>query len=367
MLSNTDLLFKKNLFYLSKSFSLSLLNTYTIEESKEYLYITLNNQNTNQTKMIEINKIRHNDHNHEDTLDFKDQLETIKFKVLYKIVNKKLKVVVWADFLIINELHNNINIILDKSVEKKVYGLKGQSSSSKEEKRVCKKRERIFSIESDLLTSNKSRTFVNEQDMMRNDMINKEEISVSLIEMKSKGMRNLLEKYYKMLENTKSDETKLSLNQEINTFDTLHLLENQNKQIGFMYIPLITEQHKSNITKNNSFKLVCLNNETVLFQIDNSIEILANYIRDDINVCKNHYLNFTFHNKNQLDLLTNIKNLNELLVPDAIDSLREFFSNSNQTEHCSLTKIINLSPKYLIINKSNLNLFITQEQCFDQG
>jgi hypothetical protein len=368
ILTNDEVLSRKNQFYLSKNFSQSFLNTYTIEESTEYFYIILNNNPlANQVKKVEINKILCNEHNQEAVLEFKNQFETVKIKILYKTVNKKLKVLVYADFLIINEVDNNVNIILDKNLEKKIYSLEGFSKTRKEEKVVRKKRERVFSIESDLLTSNKSKTYVNEADLLRNNLIDKQEISVNLIEMRNNGLKNIYEKYTKMIQNSKSDDMKLNLNHENNNLDTLQFFENQNKQSGFYYVPLISEQHKLNITKNHSFKLVTLNNEKVLFQIDNSSEILANYIRDDINVYKNHYLEFTFHNKNQLDILTNIKYLNELFVPDAIDALREFFSNYNQATHFGLTKIINLSPKYLIVNKSNLNLIITQEQCFDEG
>lgn len=123
-----------------------------------------------------------------------------------------------------------------------------------------------------------------------------------------------------------------------------------------------------NLIKNHSLKLVSLIDDTVYLQIDNSNEILANYIKDEINVYKNHYLEFILTNKNQFDILTNIKYLNENFISDVADSIRDFSSsNLSHSQKFGLTKLINISPKYIIINKSNLNLIPTQDQSFDEA
>ena len=203
--------------------------------------------------------------------------------------------------------------------------------------------------------------------MQKCNLIDKQEISVNLIELKNVGLCNFWEKYNNMI--SKTDEMSLNLNQlGSKTYDDMIYLENQINKINFYSIPLINEIHKLNIIKNNSFKLVSLTDETVYLQIDHSCEILANFIKDELNVYKNQYLEFIFKNKNQLDILTNIKYLNEYIVSDVADSIRDFSSsNVKNAMKFGFTKIVNLSPKYIIINKSNLNLIVTQDQCFDEG
>ena len=79
-----------------------------------------------------------------------------------------------------------------------------------------------------------------------------------------------------------------------------------------------------NLIKNYSLKLVSLIDETVYLKIDKSNEILDSYIIDEINVYKNNYLDFIFTNKNQFEILTNIKYLNENFISDVADSIRDF-------------------------------------------
>jgi hypothetical protein len=189
---------------------------------------------------------------------------------------------------------------------------------------------------------------------------------VNLIEMKNSGMKNLLENYTKFIQSQRnSEDFKLNLIQENQNF---HYFENQSKSLGFYSLPLISETQKTYILKTHSFRMISLSSEAVLLQIDNSSEISANYIRDEINVYKNHYLEFIFQNKNQLDILTNIKYLKEFFLSEVAESIRDFTGSLNSSQQSfALTKIINISPKYLIINKSSLNLIITQDQCFEEG
>ena len=118
-LSNEEVLSKKNKFFLSKNFSQSMLNTLAFEEIHEYLYVIMaNNFSSNQSvKKIELNKFLCNETHQEAILDFKNQFEEIKIKVLYKTVFKKLKIMFYVDFVIINELENNINIIINKVIK----------------------------------------------------------------------------------------------------------------------------------------------------------------------------------------------------------------------------------------------------------
>lgn len=115
-------------------------------------------------------------------------------------------------------------------------------------------------------------------------------------------------------------------------------------------------------------------NDKIILKIEKSEEIEARFIKDVNNIYKNHYMKMTFKNKNMMEILCNVKYLNEYFkkeegskVDNKIDNKYNRYNRLNRLNKFNLTKIIFIKNKYVFVNNSNLNLTITQEGCFNEG
>jgi hypothetical protein len=104
-------------------------------------------------------------------------------------------------------------------------------------------------------------------------------------------------------------------------------------------------------------------NDKIILKIEKSEEIEANFIKDINNIYKNHFMKMTFKNKNMMEILCNVKYLNEYFKKE--ESLK--FNKFNRLNKFNLTKIVFIKNKSVFVNNSNLNLTITQEGCFNEG
>jgi hypothetical protein len=272
-------------------------------------------------------------------------------KLAFQINRNKLYFIFYVDYIFINELGEKVDLIIEN--EEKQINLHMNSHPVQRKTTNTAAIDSInptrkISIESDLLSQKSvSKTFNNE-DFKKTNI---EEKSISLHNFINYGYISLINETL----NLKEDNNVLELNQRIkkinNKISSLAYTENLIKDKIKNFNGILSNLKENN---QNLIQYFSINDtDRISVKVDNSDHVETSIIKDVYNVYKNHFLKLTYPNKNMIELLCNVKYLDD------------FFNN--EIKELSRTKIIFVENRYIFVNNSNLNLLITQEKCFKDG
>ena len=416
---------------LLNSFSFNLISYLAYDEIEN---ITIYDSNSN------IIKINLKEENKVNSFEFIYKYETSEIKYFFKVKNKKLLIYFFIDFIILNELEEDVNINIDNGIRKKSMDLESyylidkrltQSTNEPLQKHI--KRERLVSIESDLLSNLRSRTGneLNDRETNRetnkkmdNELSKKQDRSINLLDFSNQGFITL-SKHLRAKANLKfTASSNMATKNILGNFSTNTSNKNLNNgasanksnsivlqtqacnEVNLWKHMIYSENIKiynkdldpfknSKYIENDSLfylklKILSLSKEKekISYSMNNSEEIDADYIYDANNVYKNHYLKLTLKNKNMVEILSNVKNLNNYFSSSSLLNMNQkesLFKHKNVNDRkiqsvsvenealidkivrFNFTRIITLKNKYSIINNSNLNLYISQDQCYEEG
>jgi hypothetical protein len=285
-----------------------------------------------------------------------NRLTTVK--VAYTLTGGKLLFNFFVDYIVINDLNDQIDLIIDSDENKRTTL---HMSSQAVQRRIINSANdpvnltRKISIESDLLSHKSiSKTFNNDEPRKFN--VNDVEKSIGLHNFGNHGLVSLINGAL----NIKESVTFLELNQKVkakinnklnNLTYTEKLIKENLKLSDFNSKNIYSSLRENNQNLIQYFSI--FDNDKIIIKQDNSEEAETNFIKDVYNVYKNHFVKLTYPNKNMIELLCNVKYLDEYFNSD--------------TKELSRTKIIFVENRYQFVNNSNLNLIITQEKCFKDG
>jgi hypothetical protein len=279
---------------------------------------------------------------------------TTSVKMAFQSCGGKLLFIFYVDYIFINDLGEKVDLVIENEKGRTYLHMNSQHIQRKVVQNDPINPVRKISIESDLLSHKSISKTYNNDEYFKKLNPNEIEKSISLHNFTNNGFVDLINAGM----NVKEDSTFLELNQRIKS-------KINNKVSSLAYTENLIKESLKNFNSKNILMNLKENNQNLIqyfsthendrvsVKVENSEEVETSITKDVYNVYKNHFINLTYPNKNMIELLCNVKYLDE------------FFNND--IKELSRTKIIFVENRYQFVNNSGLNLIITQEKCFKDG